>query len=141
MAIDRILDESAAARGGVRSVQDHIWNCTATNADARALRRAIVIRARLARRAAELSVDQLPGGRAMRADLVEFLQLSSDANRYYLKWQAAMADCRVSAYRDVNFQEGRRLSRAATSMKGAFVSEWNDIATTYALEVRAADEL
>ena len=140
-AIDSLLDASADARDGVRLVSSHIQNCESTEQDVRALHRAIKVRSDLARSAKTTAVDALPNGDRLRTRLSSMLELSADANRHYLAWQRAMADCQFQAYEDANFVTARRLSNAATKTKRQFVEEWNGVASKYGLPARSADEL
>lgn len=80
-----------------------------------------------------LSVNVIPGGHAMLADLKRVLQRSITADRGFIGWMQDIqaASCPVNTSTDASYQQGFRASASAVRAKKEFLARWNPIAAKF----------
>ena len=80
-----------------------------------------------------LSVNVIPGGHAMLADLKRVLQRSITADHGFIGWMQDIqaTACPVNTSTDASFQQGFRASASAVRAKKEFLARWNPIARKF----------
>ncbi|MEZ0106087.1 hypothetical protein ABH920_000068 [Catenulispora sp. EB89] len=76
-----------------------------------------------------LSVDKLPGGTQLQANLVNAWQLSAESENDYAAWANDNLSCTGKPGSNDNFNKGNSAGDKAGSVKGEVVSEWNAFAS------------
>ena len=76
-----------------------------------------------------LSVDKLPGGTQLQANLVNAWQLSAESENDYAAWANDNLSCTGKPGSNGNFDKGNSAGDKAGSVKGQVVSEWNAFAS------------
>jgi hypothetical protein len=136
--VNRLIQESAAARAQVVNTVASIQNCSANlQIAATALASAVTSRQQVVGQLGRLPVEMLPNGVAMRLAMTNALNDSIDADHHFQSWLAgvtASGGCTGGqAPHDGNWQAAQASSAAATGAKQTFAALWNPIAATYAL--------
>ncbi|WP_194916075.1 hypothetical protein [Catenulispora rubra] len=76
-----------------------------------------------------LSVDKLPGGTQLQANLVNAWQLSAESENDYAAWANDNLACTGKPGSNGNFDKGNSAGGKAGSVKDQVVSEWNAFAS------------
>jgi len=128
------IQQSASARKTVVSATGAVGACTMVPATGIGLMdQAISQRKTVIGRLGPLSVNVIPHGRAMLADLRRVLQLSITADRGFVGWMHDIqaATCPVNTLTDASYQRAFRASARAVTAKKEFLALWNPIARKF----------
>jgi hypothetical protein len=78
-----------------------------------------------------LTVDKLPGGTQLQANLVNAWQLSAESENDYAAWANDNLTCAGKPGSNDNLNKGNSAGDKAGSVKGQVVSEWNAFASKF----------
>jgi hypothetical protein len=90
-----------------------------------------------------LSVNVIPNGHAMLADLKRVLQRSITADHGFIGWMQDIqaATCPVNTSADASYQQGLRASARAVTAKKEFLALWNPIARKFGQPTFTSSEI
>lgn len=109
---------------------DNVQSCTNLSHSVRQIRQVRDQRQTEYDQAQQLSTDALPNGAALKADLVQALQDSLNADNDYLSWaQQQAASCQYGSQSSTALAADQQAVRDKTT----FVQLWNTIAPQYGL--------
>jgi hypothetical protein len=138
------LKTTAAARTGVVAAVSAVGACTESPATGIAtLQSAATARTAAASSAGQLPVGAVPGGTALRDELVSLLQDSASADSSYVQWMQDIetAGCPLKTHTDPGLQAADTESAQATADKQQFVGAWNPLAREAGFSAYTADQL
>jgi hypothetical protein len=128
------IQQAASARKTVLRATGAVGRCTMAPSTAISLmNQAISQRQTAIGRLGSLSVNAIPDGHAMLADLKRLLRLSITADHGFIGWMQDIqaAACPVNTSKDASYQHGLRASARAVEAKKRFVVRWNPIARQF----------
>lgn len=131
--ITPLIRQSAAARRAVVKASQQVGACTMTPAQGISImNQAIGWRQAIIGSIGGLSVDALPHGQQMLADLKQATQQSILADQGFIGWMQDMqnaAACPIDPSQDSSYQAGLQASAQALRAKQGFAALWNPLAT------------
>jgi hypothetical protein len=128
------IQQAASARKTVLRATGAVGRCTMAPSTAISLmNQAISQRQTAIGRLGSLSVNAIPDGHAMLADLKRLLRRSITADHRFIGWMQDIqaTTCPVNTSTDTSYQHGLRASARAVEAKIRFVALWNPIATQF----------
>jgi hypothetical protein len=138
------IQQSASARKTVLRATGAVGRCTMVPSTGISLmNQAISQRQNVIGRFGSLSVNAIPDGHAMLADLKRVLQRSITADRGFIGWMQDIqaATCPVNTSTDASYQQGFRASTRAVTAKKEFLALWNPIARKFGQPTFTSSEI
>ncbi len=140
-----LVQQSVPARSEVVKATQQVGACTMTPSDGVSLMtQAIGQRQAIMGSIDSLSVDAIPGGQEMIADLKQATQQSIAADQGFMGWiqdiQNAPA-CPIDTSQDSSYQAGLQASLQAMQAKEGFLAIWNPLASEFGQPTFTANEI
>lgn len=134
-AIDALLTASSKSRKALSPALSSIGSCSGVDNAVSVIDQVTSERSSQVDQAKALAVSELPDGAALQSKLVQMLTDSLHADQAYGQWAKAVQSDGCGAGTSFRNQ-GDSISGSAQANKGAFLQQWNPIATAQGLPTR-----
>jgi hypothetical protein len=138
-----LLASSVSVRASVNSAYNDVLNCGSNlSQDAGTIQQAVTSRKQLLSQ-----LNSLPGASSLPASMIQSLsqawQASISADQDYAAWaqDEASGNCTPNDTNNANYQAANGPDSQATTLKAAFISQWNPIASQYGLQTYQQGQL
>jgi len=143
--ITPLIRQNVSARHLVGNATQQVGGCTMAPEDGITLmRQAISQRQQMISSIDTVSVDTIPDGQQMLADLKQAAQQSIAADQDFIGWMQDIQTsgaCPIDTSQDSSYQAGLQASTQATQAKQAFTGLWNPLASQFSQPTFTASQL
>jgi serine/threonine-protein kinase len=141
-ALGTLLKSSAAARTALHQAVSQVSRCANLSGAVGQLQNVVSQRSGEYSRAAALPTSALPGGAAVKSQLLTALSRSLTADRDFLTWaQHQQGGGCTPGSQSGGYQAAFTASLQAEAAKQAFVRVWNPVAARYGMKSSSADDI
>jgi hypothetical protein len=139
-AIDTLLTASSKSRKALSPALSSVSGCSGVDNAVSVIDQVTSERSSQVDQAKALAVSKLPDGKALQDKLVQMLTDSLHADQAYGQWAKAVQSNGCGSGTSFRNQ-GDSISGSAQANKGAFLAQWNPIATANGLSTRDKSEI
>ena len=140
--VNNVLNASSSTRGTLVSAVAEVSDCSDVSGAVAAIENVIPQRASELKQASALATSDLPGGAALKSNLISAMRNSLQADKDFLTWAQQMnTGCTSPAALTSAYHDGLTASKAAVAAKDNFLQLWNPIASQQGLPPRTEDEI
>jgi hypothetical protein len=141
-ALGALLKSSAAARTALHQAVGQVSTCANLSGAVGQLQNVVSQRSGEYSRAAALPTSALPGGAAVKSQLLTALSRSLTADRDFLTWaQHQQGGGCAPGSQSGEYQAAFSASLQAEAAKQAFVRVWNPVAARYGIKSSSPDDI
>jgi len=132
-AVNSLLGSSEAARTALQAPVVEVGNCANLPGAAAQIQAVVNQRSAQLSQASALSTAALPGGAALRTELIGALRSSLDADEDYLTWAQQQSSGCTPAAESSAYSAAVDAGQQADAAKAVFAEAWNPVAARYGI--------